>query len=71
MKALGEGIRQVLQDAGDLKGSAKLRALRNLADKLDTQMKLLAPEARAQKFVDELTQEARAFMDTGKLCDYL
>jgi len=71
MKALGEGIQQVLQDAGDLKGSAKLRALRNLADKLDTQMKLLAPEARAQKFVDELTQETRAFMDNGKLCDYL
>lgn len=71
MKALGEGIQQVLQDAGDLKGSPKLRALRNLADKLDTQMKLLAPEARAQKFVDELTQEARAFMDNGKLCDYL
>jgi len=71
MKALGEGIRQVLQDAGDLKGSAKLRALRNLADKLDTQMKLLAPEARAQKFVDDLTQETRVFIDDGKLCDYL
>ena len=71
MKALGEGIQRVLQDAGDLKGSPKLRALRNLADKLDTQMKLLAPEARAKKLVDDLTQEAMSFIDDGKLCDYL
>lgn len=71
MKALGEGIQQVLQDAGDLKGSPKLRALRNLADKLDTQMKLLAPEARAKKLVDDLTRETMSFIDNGKLCDYL
>ena len=71
MKALGEGIQRVLQDAGDLKGSPKLRALRNLADKLDTQMKLLAPEARAKKLVDDLTQQAMSFIDDGKLCDYL
>lgn len=71
MKALGEGIQQVLQDAGNLKGSPKLRALRNLADKLSTQMKLLAPEARAQKLVDDLAQQARSFIDDGKLCDYL
>ena len=71
MKALSEGIQGVLADAGDLKGSQKVRVLRNLADKLDTQMKLLAPEARAQKFVDDLTNETMSFMDTGKLCDYL
>ena len=71
MKALGEGIQRVLQDAGDLKGSPKLRALRNLADKLDTQMKLLAPEARAKKLVDDLTRQAMSFVDDGKLCDYL
>lgn len=71
MKALGEGIQQVLIDAGDLKGSPKLRALRNLADKLDTQMKLLAPEARAKKLVDDLTRETMSFVDNGKLCDYL
>lgn len=71
MKALGEGIQQVLQDAGNLKGSPKLRALRNLADKLDTQMKLLAPEARAKKLVDDLTREAMSFIDDGKFCDYL
>ena len=71
MKALSEGIQGVLADAGDLKGSQKVRVLRNLADKLDTQMKLLAPEARAQKFVDDLTNETMSFMDSGKLCDYL
>ncbi len=71
MKALGEGIQQVLTEAGDLKGTPKLRALRNLADKLDTQMKLLAPEARAQKFVDDLTSETMSFVDSGKLCDFL
>ena len=71
MKALSEGIQRVLQDAGDLKGSPKLRALRNLADKLDTQMKLLAPEARAKKLVDDLTRETMSFIDDGKLCDYL
>jgi hypothetical protein len=67
MFALQNGIRDVLQEAGDVKGSPKLRALRNLADKLDTEMKLLEPQARAQRFVDGLVNDTRTTLDNGGL----
>jgi hypothetical protein len=67
MLALQNGIRDVLQEAGDIKGSPKLRALRNLADKLDTEMKLLEPQARAQRFVDGLVNDTRTTLDNGGL----
>ena len=67
MLALQNGIRDVLQEAGDIKGSPKLRALRNLADKLDTEMKLLEPQARAQRFVDGLVDDTRTTLDNGGL----
>ena len=67
MLALQNGIRDVLKEAGDIKGSPKLRALRNLADKLDTEMKLLEPQARAQRFVDGLVNDTRTTLDNGGL----
>lgn len=67
MFALQNGIRDVLKEAGDIKGSPKLRALRNLADKLDTEMKLLEPQARAQRFVDGLVNDTRTTLDNGGL----
>ena len=67
MFALQNGIRDVLKEAGDVKGSPKLRALRNLADKLDTEMKLLEPQARAQRFVDGLVNDTRTTLDNGGL----
>ena len=67
MLALQNGIRDVLQEAGDIKGSPKLRALRNLADKLDTEMKLLEPQARARRFVDGLVDDTRTTLDNGGL----
>ena len=71
MARLQDGIRQVMTEAGDLKNSPKLRALRNLADKLDTQMKLLEPEARAQRFVSNLLDDTSKYIDHGEFCDFL
>lgn len=68
MQALQEGIRRAIDDAGDLKGSPKLRALRNLADKLDTEMKLLEPQARAQRFVNDLLTDSNQYIDHGEFC---
>jgi len=61
-----DGIKALVQ-SGEVKGP-RLRALRNVADKLDTSMKLLEPQARAQRFADNITAEAQRFIDHGDFC---
>lgn len=70
MRALQDGIRTAIEDAGALKGSPRLRALRNLADKLDTEMKLIEPQARAQRFVNDVTANTSKYIDHGEFCDF-
>lgn len=71
MKALQDGIRSAIDEAGNLKGSPKLRALRNLADKLDTEMKLMEPQARAQRFVNDVVADTGKYIDHGEFCDLI
>ena len=71
MQALQDGIRSAIDEAGNLKGSPKLRALRNLADKLDTEMKLIEPQARAQRFVDDVVADTGKYIDHGEFCDLI
>jgi hypothetical protein len=42
--------------------------LRNIADKMDTTMKLLEPEARAQRFANDIAADAQRFIDHGDYC---
>ena len=70
MRALQDGIRNAMEAAGPLKGSPRLRALRNLADKLDTEMKLIEPQARAERFVNDLTANTSKYIDHGEFCDF-
>lgn len=61
-----DGIKALL-GTGEVTG-AKARVLRNIADKLDTSMKLLEPEARAQRFANNITADAKRFLDHGDFC---
>lgn len=68
MRSLAGAIRQGL-DAGDITGPAA-RSLRNLADKLDTQVVLLEPQARAQRNVDGMIRDMQTFLEHGDFCDF-
>jgi hypothetical protein len=69
MTALRDALRSAIDNAGALKGSQRLRALKNLSDKLDVQMKLLEPQARAQRFVDNLLADVSQFVEHGEFCN--
>ena len=56
-----------LIDSGLLSGN-KLRVARNLVDKLDTQVKLLSPAARAIKQAQDLAVDAGRFLKNGEFC---
>jgi len=60
----------IRQGIGEVKGPAA-RALRNLADKFDVEVKLLTPQARAQKAVDDLLANVDQFDKHGEFCDFL
>jgi hypothetical protein len=66
MLDLADGIKALLQ-TGEVTGP-RARVLRNVADKLSTSMKLLEPQARAQRFADNITAEAQRFIDHGDFC---
>lgn len=66
MLDLADGIKALLQ-TGEITGP-RARVLRNVADKLSTSMKLLEPQARAQRFADNITAEAQRFIDHGDFC---
>jgi hypothetical protein len=68
--ALQDALRSAIQNAGALKGSQRLRALKNLADKLDTQIKLLEPQARAKRFADSIVADTEQFIQHGEHCDF-
>ena len=61
-----DGIKALL-GTGEITG-AKARVLRNIADKLDTSMRLLEPEARAQRFANNITAGTKRFLDHGDFC---
>jgi hypothetical protein len=67
LDGVASAIRQGMEG---MKGPAA-RALRNLADKLDVQVKLLEPQARAQKAVDDLLANVEQFGKHGEFCDFL
>jgi hypothetical protein len=69
MSRLAKVIDQVLQE-GSAKGSQKL-ALKNLSSRLDTDAKLLEPQARQQRTVDQLTRDVINDLDNGKHCQHL
>jgi len=70
MGALANAIKTAVGSDAPLKGP-QARALRNLADKLDTEVKLLEPQARAQKAVDDLLANVRQYDEHGEFCDYI
>lgn len=61
-----DGIKALLQ-TGEITGP-RARVLRNIADKMDTAMKLLEPEARAQRFANDTAADAKRFIDHGDYC---
>lgn len=61
-----DGIKALLQ-TGEIAGP-RARVLRNIADKMDTTMKLLEPEARAQRFANDIAADAQRFIDHGDFC---
>lgn len=61
-----DGIKALLQ-TGEIAGP-RARVLRNIADKMDTAMKLLEPEARAQRFANDTAADAKRFIDHGDYC---
>ena len=61
-----DGIKALLQ-TGEVAGP-RARVLRNIADKMDTTMKLLEPEARAQRFANDIAADAQRFIDHGDYC---
>jgi len=61
-----DGIKALLQ-TGEIAGP-RARVLRNIADKMDTTMKLLEPEARAQRFANDIAADAKRFIDHGDFC---
>ena len=69
MDQLSQGFKALLQTA-EVKGTPRARVLRNLADKFDTATKLLAPEARAQQFVDGVIDDATQLARKGEICDW-
>ena len=56
-----------LKQTGEMKGN-RLRVINNLIDKFDTQMKLLAPEARAISNAEFMASEASRFLKNGEFC---
>ena len=56
-----------LKQTGEMKGN-RLRVINNLIDKLDTQMKLLSPAARAIKQAQGLAADAGRFLKNGEFC---
>lgn len=70
MLALRDALQSAIRNAGALKGSQRLRALKNLADKLDTQIKLLEPQARAKRFADGIIADTEQFLKNGEHCDF-
>lgn len=70
MDRLMVSLDDAIAQAGALKGSTRLRVLKTLRDKLDTQVKLLEPEARARRFVNDLLGDAEQFSKHGEFCDF-
>lgn len=66
MYDIADGIKALLQ-TGEITGP-KARVLKNIADKLSTSMKLLEPQARAQRFANDITADAKRFIDHGDFC---
>lgn len=66
---LADGIKALLQ-TGEITGP-RAKVLRNVADKLSTQMMLMEPQARAQKFVQGIVDDAQQYLQGGQFCDYL
>jgi hypothetical protein len=66
MYDLVDGIKAVLQ-TGEIPGP-RAKVLRNVADKLSTNMKLLAPQARAQRFANDIAADAQRFLEHGDFC---
>ena len=56
-----------LKQTREMKGN-RLRVINNLIDKFDTQMKLLAPEARAISNAEFMASEASRFLKNGEFC---
>jgi hypothetical protein len=66
MLDLADGIKALLQ-TGEITGP-RARVLRNIADKLGTSMKLLEPQARVQRAVDQIVADTERFLSHGDFC---
>lgn len=67
MRQASEAIQAQITEGG-ARGN-QLRVLRTLADKLDSQVKLLEPQARAERFVDDLINDTLRYLERGEFCD--
>ena len=61
-----KSIRDQLAEAG-----SNTRVSRNLIDKLDTALKLLGPEVRAQRTADRLLEDMESLVTKGEVCNFL
>ena len=67
MDALARTIRQGVED-GSIEG-ARVKPLLNLAEKLETNVKLLSAEASTQKWAETIAEGTIRLLTDGKICD--
>ena len=67
MNDLAKTIRQGVEE-GTITGS-RVKPLLNLADKLDTGVKLLSKEASTQKWAESIVEGSIRLLTDGKICE--
>lgn len=66
--AMIRGLDNMIQ-SGDIDATTR-RVLRNAQTKLRESLSELSPEARAQKFADDIATQARELLDKGEFCNW-
>ena len=63
-----DGFKAMLQAGVD---APRARVLRNLIDKFDTALKVMAPEVRARRTTDRLLEDMESLVNKGEVCNFL
>lgn len=63
-----DGFKAMLQAGVD---APRARVLRNLIDKFDTALKVMAPEVRANRTTNRLVEDMESLVNKGEVCNFL
>ena len=63
-----DGFKAMLQAGVD---APRARVLRNLIDKFDTALKVMAPEVRANRTTNRLLEDMESLVTKGEVCNFL